>query len=61
MLCGTEDKITPPDLSDELAGLIPDARIEMIQSAGHLTNLEQPEEFNRVVGTFIRAVDSRPA
>src|SRR3954453_380201 len=40
VLCGTQDKITPPDLSDELAGLIPGARIDMIQNAGHLTNLE---------------------
>jgi 3-oxoadipate enol-lactonase len=61
VLCGTDDKITPPDLSDELAGLVPGSRIEMIQNAGHLTNLEQPEEFNRIVGAFIRAVDSGAA
>jgi 3-oxoadipate enol-lactonase len=61
VLCGTEDKITPPALSDELAGLITGARIETIQNAGHLTNLEQPGEFNRIVGTFIRAVDSGAA
>ena len=61
VLCGTEDKITPPDLSDELASLIGRARMEVIQAAGHLTNLEQPQEFNRIVSAFIRAVDSRPA
>src|SRR5438270_1660812 len=45
VLCGTEDKITPPDLSDELAALIAGAQIEIIRNAGHLTNLEQPEAF----------------
>jgi 3-oxoadipate enol-lactonase len=59
VLCGAEDKVTPPALSKELAGLIPGSRLELIQRAGHLTNLERPEEFNTLVGAFIRAVDSR--
>jgi 3-oxoadipate enol-lactonase len=53
VLCGAEDKVTPPQLSRELAELIPGARYAEIANAGHLTNLERPEEFNRIVSEFI--------
>jgi 3-oxoadipate enol-lactonase len=58
-LCGTEDKVTPPALSRELTHLIPGARYEQIERAGHLTNLERTDEFNTFVSAFIRGVDSR--
>lgn len=58
VLCGTEDKVTPPALSRELVQLIPGARLEMIEGAGHLGNLEKPDAFNTLVGAFVRAVDS---
>ena len=61
VLCGTEDKVTPPSLSRELAHLIPGARYEPIERAGHLINLEQADEFNTLVNAFIRGVDSRAA
>lgn len=53
VLCGTEDKVTPPALSRELAELVPGARYEEIAGAGHLSNLEKPDEFNRLVAEFI--------
>ncbi|MGH6658086.1 MAG: alpha/beta fold hydrolase [Sphingomicrobium sp.] len=59
VLCGTLDLITPPALSHTLAKLIPGARYEPIEGAGHLSNLERPDEFNTLVGAFIRGVDSR--
>jgi len=59
VLCGADDKITPPSLSQELTRLIPGARCELIERAGHLGNLERAVEFNTLVGAFIRGVDSR--
>jgi 3-oxoadipate enol-lactonase len=59
VLCGTEDKITPPSLSRELTQLIPGARYEPVEGAGHISNLEKPDAFNTLVNAFIRAVDSR--
>ena len=53
VICGTEDKVTPPALSRELAGLIPGARYAEIAGAGHISNLEKPHEFNRLVEDFI--------
>ena len=59
VLCGTEDKVTPPALSRELTHLIPGARYEAIERAGHLGNLERADAFDTLVGAFIRGVDSR--
>ena len=58
IVVGDQDAVTPVALSQELADMIPGARMEVIQNAGHLTNLEQPNEFNRIVGAFIRGADS---
>src|SRR5207244_13416371 len=46
VLCGDEDRITPTKLSEELAKLIPGARLGLIERAGHWSNMEQPDEFN---------------
>lgn len=59
VLCGTEDKVTPPALSTALHRLIPASQYQAIERAGHLINIERPHEFNTFVGAFIRGVDSR--
>ena len=59
VLCGAEDRVTPPALSLALTKLIPGAQYEEIAQAGHISNLERPEAFNTLVGAFIRGVDSR--
>ena len=59
VLCGAQDHVTPPALSTALTRLIPGARYEPIENAGHLTNFERPDAFNTLVGAFIRGVDSR--
>jgi 3-oxoadipate enol-lactonase len=53
VLCGIEDRITPPALSEDLAALIPGARLEWIEAAGHLANTEQPAAFNTAVERFL--------
>jgi 3-oxoadipate enol-lactonase len=53
ILVGDEDKPTPPALSEELHALIPHSRLEIIEAAGHLSNLEKPAEFNKAVDSFI--------
>lgn len=53
VVCGADDKVTPPKLSLELASLVPGACYEEIHGAGHLSNLEKPDEFNRIVEEFI--------
>ena len=53
VLVGDEDPLTPPATSRELARRIPGARLTVIASAGHLSNIEQPEAFNRAVLGFL--------
>ena len=53
VICGAEDKVTPPALSHELVELIPGARYAEIARAGHLTNVEKTHEFNALVEAFI--------
>lgn len=55
---GAEDRITPPALSEALAGLIPGARVVAIPRAGHLSNLEQPEAFNAALDAFLAEVEA---
>ncbi len=55
VICGSEDRITPPALSHDLCDLIRAARYAEIEGAGHLTNLEKPDEFNRIIEEFIRS------
>jgi pimeloyl-ACP methyl ester carboxylesterase len=37
---------------------IPSASLAVMPSSGHTISLEEPDEFNRIVGTFIAQVDS---
>lgn len=53
VVCGSEDKVTPPELSAELVRLIAGARYAEVAGAGHLCNLEKPDTFNRIVEEFI--------
>ena len=43
VVCGRHDKVAPPALSEELARLIPGARLEWMENAGHQTPLETPD------------------
>jgi 3-oxoadipate enol-lactonase len=36
-----------------MAARIPGARLTVIDSAGHLSNIEQPEKFNHAVLSFL--------
>ena len=58
VLCGAEDRITPPALSEELAALIPGAQLELIDAAGHLANAEQPGKFNAAVERFLAELET---
>ena len=49
VIVGEADQPTPPELSRELAALIPGAELATIPGAGHISNLERPAEFDRLV------------
>lgn len=42
VLCGQHDRVIPPELAQELAQLVPGARLSLVEAAGHMLPLEQP-------------------
>lgn len=55
VLCGTQDRVTPPDRSRELADLIPGARLELFEGAGHMLPREQPDFVARALRALLPA------
>lgn len=56
VVCGDDDKMTPPDLSRFIADTIPGARLALIEGAGHYVMREKPAEFNAVLSAFVRGL-----
>jgi 3-oxoadipate enol-lactonase len=50
---GEEDAISSPEVMAAMAGKIPDSRHLTLPCAGHLSNLEAPEEFNAALREFL--------
>lgn len=50
---GDEDRITPPEVALEMQASIPDARLHVFESCGHLPALEQPEETSALLRRWI--------
>jgi pimeloyl-ACP methyl ester carboxylesterase len=50
---GEEDAVTGPEVGRDLAAAIPGARFLLIEEAGHLVNLEQPEIVNEALLDFL--------
>jgi 3-oxoadipate enol-lactonase len=46
VITSTADTLIPPEATTPMARQIPGAVLEIIDGAGHLSNLEAPEEFN---------------
>lgn len=57
-IVGTEDRLTPPSYSEQLASEMPHCELETIDAAGHMLMIEQAAAFNRAVGSFIDQNDS---
>jgi len=49
IITGREDRICPPSLHQEMAELIPNAQLAIIEECGHLSTLEQPEIVNETI------------
>ena len=56
VICGDEDKMTPPEMSRYLKDRIPGAQWALIKNAGHFVMLENVEEFNETLRTFVESL-----
>jgi pimeloyl-ACP methyl ester carboxylesterase len=57
VMCGTEDKMMPPKYSEFLRDNLPNAQLSMIEQAGHMVQLEQP---NLVANAMKQFLDEIP-
>jgi pimeloyl-ACP methyl ester carboxylesterase len=53
LVCGAEDVLTPLADSEAMQRGIKGSRLEVIPRAGHLSNLENPEAYDRVLSEFL--------
>jgi 3-oxoadipate enol-lactonase len=51
VIAGSQDPSTPPSMGEQIASGIPGARLAVLEAA-HLSNIEQPDEFNRLLHDF---------
>jgi pimeloyl-ACP methyl ester carboxylesterase len=52
LMWGDDDRRSPMSIAQQLRDAIPNAELAVIANAGHLSNMEQPEEFNAQVRRF---------
>ncbi len=53
IICGREDELTPLAQSEYIQKHIDGSVLRVIANAGHVSNLEQPEEFNKYLTDFL--------
>jgi 3-oxoadipate enol-lactonase len=56
IVVGAENTLTPPKDSEQMRDGIRGAQFAVIPNAAHLSNLEQPEAFNRAVRKFLKGL-----
>jgi pimeloyl-ACP methyl ester carboxylesterase len=60
VMCGTDDKLTPPRYSETLARQIPGAALQTIDCAGHMVMLEQPRRVAGLLNIFMKTIPYSP-
>jgi len=54
VICGVEDALTPPRYAAFLHEAVPQAKLTLIDGAGHMVMLEQPEATTQAIARFLR-------
>ncbi len=55
VLVGDDDRLTPPDLSQEMAAAIPGAQLVVVADSGHLSTMEQPEAVSQALAQWMKS------
>jgi len=53
VMCGREDRSTPPERSEAIAGAIPNAKLVVLDGLGHMSALEDPTAVNAQLVPFV--------
>ena len=57
IVVGDEDVLTPPSEAEILHEAIRGSRLEVIEHAGHVSNMERPAAFNHVLSEFLASLE----
>lgn len=58
IICGREDQVTPLEQSENMHETIKGSVLKVIDNAGHVSNLEQPDEFNKHLSDFLTVLEA---
>lgn len=53
ILCGAQDRLCPPERHEAMRDLVPGAHLAVIEGAGHLPVLEQPDRTNDALALWL--------
>jgi len=53
IICGSEDKLSPPDQMKKIAEQIPNSEFVLVNNAGHMTPIEYPQVVNQAIKNFL--------
>ncbi len=56
IIVGSDDEFTPVSDAEFMRERIPNSQMVVIEKTGHIPNMEDPKEFNRVVEEFLRTL-----
>jgi pimeloyl-ACP methyl ester carboxylesterase len=59
VMCGDGDRLTPPECSREIAGLVPNAELVWVAQCGHMLTMEKPAFVNATLGPWLQRVLAR--
>lgn len=59
IMAGKEDKLTPPEFSKIIYGKTRNSDLKLISNAGHLPNIENPDEFNAAILDFMKSYEKK--
>lgn len=53
VICGSEDKLSPPDVMKPMADLIPGSEFVLVEGAGHMAPIEKADVVNKIFVDFL--------
>jgi pimeloyl-ACP methyl ester carboxylesterase len=57
VICGSHDRLTPPDVMKSMSDKIPGAKFLIVENAGHMAPIEQPAAVNKAIKEFLAEIN----
>ena len=56
LICGEEDKLSPPAIMKSMADQILNSKFTLVEGAGHMTPIEKPLLVNEIIREFLKSI-----